>query len=150
MYAFMCGYICVWLAQDVAIHYRCGDNIHSSGMGLMRFPALQALVPARAQHVYVLSEDQSRKTSGGEAGFCAEVLASLHAFLAEAFPDKTIVTLRGALIFDDMTRIALAPTAIASISSFSLFPAITNKNRSYYPAMPKHKHGLFENHQVRA
>ena len=132
-------------------------------MGLMRFSTLKALIRERdadgdadrpagearpPQFVYVLSEDGSRKTKSAETSFCSHVLLALHSFLAEAFPDKTVATLRGARIFDDMTRLALAPTAIASLSSFSLYPAITNANRAYYPAMPPHKHGLFSNQQV--
>lgn len=161
----ICMFISVFLfvcVQDVAIHYRCGDNVHSTGMGLMRFSTIRALIAERdaeaaaAQHqeqhqyVYVLSEDGNRKTVRSEKSFCSLVLLALHRYLAESFPNKTIATLRGARIFDDMTRMALAATMIASCSSFSLYPAMINSNRAYFPAMPKHKHGLFSNQQARS
>lgn len=135
--------------KDVAIHYRCGDNVHSSGMGLLKFPAIASLVPADSHFVYVLSEDERRKTRTGEASFCSHVLTKLHEFLAQKFPEKTLVVLRGALIFDDMTRLALAPTVVATVSSFSLFPAIASNNQVYFPAVPPQaRNAIFGGHQV--
>jgi hypothetical protein len=134
--------VCV-IAKDVAIHYRCGDNIHSSGMGLLRFAVIAERVPSSARLVYVMSEDHKRKTVSDEAFFCSFVLSSLFDYLVQTFPDKTIVMLRGAKLFDDMTRMALAPVTIASMSSFSLFACITNKHRVYYPAS-----ALFDHQQV--
>lgn len=136
------------LIPDVAIHYRCGDNIHSAGMGLLRFTTLKNIIPSSAHYIYVMSEDQIRKTKGHEGAFCTRILTSLHEYLAESFSNKTIVTLRGAKIFDDMTRLALAPVVVASLSSFSLFAAISNKNVAYYPTVPPHKNSIFGNKQT--
>ena len=117
-------------------------------MGLMRFTTLKKLIPSSANYVYVMSEHEVRKTKGSEIGFCTGILKHLHTYLSDNFPEKTIVTLRGAKVFDDVTRFALSPVLVASLSSFSLFAAITNKNKAYYPAYPPHKNGLFRNHQV--
>jgi dihydrofolate reductase len=119
-------------------------------MGLLRFPVIANLVPSDARNVYVMSEDERRKTRNGEASFCTQILFNLHKYLAQQFPDKTVVVLRGAKIFDDMTRLALAPVCVASLSSFSLFAAMTNRHKAFFPAVPPHtKDSIFNNHQVK-
>lgn len=44
-----------------------------------------------------------------------------------------------------MTRLALSRTAVMSMSSFSLYPAIANPGKAFYPTMPV----LFDKNKVR-
>lgn len=120
------------LVPDVAIHYRCGDNIVGH-YGYLAFPAFTRRIPANSSTIYVMSESPSRKPGKLIESRCNAILGGLFNHLKRQFPSATILVLRGANIYDDMTRIALARTAICSVSSFCIWPALASSTSAYFP-----------------
>jgi hypothetical protein len=51
----------------------------------------------------------------------------------EQFPDAVVVILRGFDLFEDLARLTYAKTTICSVSTFCLWPAISNDNTVYFP-----------------
>lgn len=128
------------LIPTVAVHYRCGDNFVGP-YGFVVFKAISARIrsylnsPGRgdgAFTIYILAEDRERKTEGPWklAGKCDKILSLLFQHLAQQFPNAEAVVLeRGGNIHLDLSRLALAPVTICSISTFCLWPALTNVHR---------------------
>lgn len=125
---------------DVAIHYRCGDNLDSKfGYGLLTFPSVAAHIPPHARYVYVLSEGRNRGVivNQSEAVYfprCVRVLDMLFDYLEQRFPRTTIVSLTGGHMLHDMARLLYANTTICSASTFCLFPALASESNSFFPA----------------
>ncbi len=135
------------LIPTVAVHYRCGDNFVGH-YGFLRFAdisrrirqekaVLQAVRAAtdgqRAPwYLYILAEHRSRKTSGAKkvlAEKCDRVLDALRVHLQQAFPTSSVLLFRGADLYTDVARLALAPVVICSVSTFCLWPAIANPHQ---------------------
>jgi hypothetical protein len=117
---------------DVAIHYRCGDNVVTH-YGFTPFRVFARLIPLNSKHIYILSESSERSSKHNSVTRCAAIFDALHIYLMDRFPQSTVVILRGHDIFEDIGRLTYANITICSVSTFCLFPAITNKNLAYFP-----------------
>ena len=80
------------IIPDVAIQYRCGDNIAFSYMyGVLPFTAFTSRIPRDARHIYVLSDHPTRASHSPYSGRCQLVLSGLFEFLTQRFPNATVV-----------------------------------------------------------
>ena len=120
------------LIPDVAIHYRCGDNTVGH-YGYLAFPAFKRRIPRNASSIYVMAESPSRKTNTQRTNTCNAILNGLFEYLKKEFSSAHVMILRGANMYDDMTRLALADTTICSVSSFCIWPALASTTRAYFP-----------------
>lgn len=120
---------------DVAIHYRCGDNTNAL-YGFLPFRSFAATIPTDARYIYVLAEPSNRKTTPDQTSACNSILSSLHQYLVKRFPTSSVAILRGLDMFDDMVRLTFAKTLICSVSTFCLWPAISNEGTVYMPVSP--------------
>lgn len=115
------------LIPDVALQYRCGDNLGFSYMyGILPFFAFKERIPADAKYIYVLSDHPSRAPHSPYTSRCQTILKALFDYLKENFPQATIVVKRGGDLFLDYARFARAKTTICSASSYCLWPALAN------------------------
>ena len=125
------------IVPDVAMQYRCGDNIGFSYMyGIMMFPGLISRMPADSKYIYVLSDHPSRAVHSPYTSRCHLILETLFGYLKEKFPAATIVVKRGGDLFLDYARLGKAKTVICSVSSYCFWPAIANLGMSYFPLTP--------------
>lgn len=120
------------MIPDVAIHYRCGDNTVGH-YGFLAFTAFKRRIPTNATTIYVMAESPSRKTNIQRTSQCNGILNALFDYLKREFLSASVVILRGADMYDDMTRLALAKTTICSVSSFCIWPAVSSTTRAYFP-----------------
>mmetsp|Transcript_27708 Transcript_27708/g.27931 ORF Transcript_27708/g.27931 Transcript_27708/m.27931 type:complete len:410 (+) Transcript_27708:433-1662(+) len=122
------------LVPDVAIHYRCGDNLVGH-YGFLPFHAFKKLVPDHARHIYVMCESATRfnPRKKDQRIRCEIVLKQLHSYLVGQFPQATVLLLRGQDIVLDLYRLTYAQTTICSVSTFCLWPAISSSTTAYFP-----------------
>jgi hypothetical protein len=118
------------LIPDVAIHYRCGDNIQTQngnkfGYGILPFSAYSSLIKDKSSvnYMYVLTESTHRSGSTQ----CVTIIQALFDYLKEQFPATTVVVKRGDDIFVDLARLSQANITICSASTFCFLPAIANQ-----------------------
>lgn len=130
------------LIPDVAIHYRCGDNMANKKYGLLKFHYIVETIKREQQSfllsrplstIYVLADSEHRKTTFRQRETCATVFKKLQHLLKTEFPTSTIVVLRGANLYEDLVRLSFAKLTICSVSTFCLWPAISNPNKAYFP-----------------
>eukprot|EP01041_Mallomonas_annulata_P007236 gene7236-14765_t len=96
--------------SEVAIHYRCGDNLNHGGYGLLPFSAFLNLVPISSKLIYILSESKHRDSNS----FCQHILDSLYDTMIKHFPTAIVALIRGDNIIVDMMRLASANITICS------------------------------------
>lgn len=122
------------IVPDVAIQYRCGDNIgFSYHYGILPFTAFPSRIPLGSKYIYVLSDHPSRAVHSPYSGRCQIILQSLFEYLQEKNPGSTIVVKRGGDLFLDQVRLGLANTTICSASSYCFWPALSNPGISHFP-----------------
>ena len=115
------------VVPQVALQYRCGDNIGFSYMyGVLPFRAFLSRIPNDTKLLYVLSDHPSRATHSPYSNRCQIILEHLFAFLKKQYPLTTIVIKRGGDMFLDYARLAFANTTICSASTYCFWPAIAN------------------------
>lgn len=125
------------IVPDVALQYRCGDNIGFSYMyGVLPFTAFDDKIPKDAKYIYVLSDHPTRSAHSPYSGRCQLILQGLFEYLKERHPTSTIVVKRGGDIFLDYVRFAMAKVTICSASSYCFWPslgAVHNKGIVHFP-----------------
>eukprot|EP00981_Chlorochromonas_danica_P000045 scaffold26_cov159-Ochromonas_danica.AAC.8 len=122
------------IVPDVAIQYRCGDNLgFSYRYGILPFTALASRIPKDSQWIFVLSDHPSRSPHNPGTQRCGPILRKLLDYLQSNFPTAKIVIKRGGDLFLDVVRLAQARTAICSASSFCFWPALSNPHAAYFP-----------------
>lgn len=122
------------IVPDVAIQYRCGDNIAFSYMyGILPFTAFPSRIPSNAKFIYVLSDHPSRAAHSPYSGRCQLVLSGLFDYLTSHFPNATVVVKRGGDVFLDYVRLTLANVTICSASTYCLWPALANTGTVHFP-----------------
>lgn len=84
---------------DVAIHYRCGDNLFTH-YGFTPFRIFAKIIPTTAKHIYILSESSDRSSKLNSVTRCAAIFDALHIYLMKHFPSSVVVILRGHDIFE--------------------------------------------------
>ena len=126
------------IVPDVAIQYRCGDNIDFSYVyGILPFHVFPNKIPPDTKYVYVLSDHPSRAAHSPYSGRCQTILQSLFDYLVNKLPNVTVVVKRGGNLFLDFIRLSKANITICSASTFCLWPAVyrasTLKKIVYFP-----------------
>ena len=122
------------IIPDVAIQYRCGDNIGFNYMyGLLPFWAFKERIPKDAKTIFVMSDHPTRNLQATYSGRCQTILGALFDYLKVHFPDSTIVVKRGGDIFLDVARFTLAKTLICSASTYCVWPAFANEGVAHFP-----------------
>ena len=122
------------VVPNVALQYRCGDNIGFSYMyGILPFTAFVGRIPTDAKYIYVLSDHPSRAVHSPYTSRCHLILKSLFEFLQTKHPSATVVVKRGGDLFLDYVRLGTANTTICSASSYCFWPAVSNPGHSYFP-----------------
>lgn len=115
------------VVPDVALQYRCGDNIGFSYMyGVLPFHTFLSRIPAHTRLIYVLSDHPSRAVHSPYSGRCQVILHHLFEYLKLHFPQATIAVKRGGDMFLDYVRLAFANTTICSASTYCFWPALAN------------------------
>lgn len=123
------------LVPDVAIQYRCGDNIGFSYMyGILPFTAFPSRIPENAKYIYVLSDHPSRAPHSPYTSKCEMILQHLLAYILQHRPNATVVIKRGGDMFLDYARLSFANVTICSASSYCFWAAISNtKGTVHFP-----------------
>jgi hypothetical protein len=122
------------VVPDVALQYRCGDNIGFSYMyGILPFTAFVGRIPEQSKVIYVLSDHPTRAVHSPYTSRCHVILKALFEFLQEKYPTATVVVKRGGDLFLDYVRLGTANTTICSASSYCFWPAVSNPGTSYFP-----------------
>jgi hypothetical protein len=125
------------LIPDVAIQYRCGDNLgFNYRYGILPFTAYDRRIPSNAKFIYVLSDHPSRSLHSPNTARCKLIIEKLFEYLKNKFSSSIIVIKRGGDIFLDYARLTLAKTTICSASSYCFWPAVSNQNTAHFPLTP--------------
>jgi hypothetical protein len=122
------------IVPDVAIQYRCGDNIGFNYMyGLLPFFAFPSRIPTDSKTIYVLSDHPTRSQHATYSGRCQLIQEALFGYLKKKFPDAIVVVKRGGDLFLDYARLTDSKVTICSASTYCLWPAIAHKHAAYFP-----------------
>lgn len=128
------------LIPDVAIQYRCGDNIAFSYLyGILPFTAFDQILANytkdnQIRYLYVLSDHPSRASHSPYTSRCKLILEKLLEYLSEKLPPTTtIVIKRGGDLFLDMIRLSRAKLMICSASTYCFWPALATDGQAYFP-----------------
>lgn len=133
------------VVPDIAIHYRCGDQVPSEIYGFLPFNSILSIIQHHYknqdfQYVYILSDHPKRASLfSKEPPFtsnCPHILDALSKRIHSQYPNTTIAVLRGGDPVLDQVRLAFSPLTICSTSTFCLWPAIGNTNNVYFPLTP--------------
>ena len=107
------------LLPEVTIHFRCSDNIHQRGYGLLPFYIYLRYIPRNTSTIYIITESKHRKPTNPNANtngkICNEVLDSLYEFMKRQYSNSYILIIRGSEIVLDFMRIASANITICSV-----------------------------------
>jgi hypothetical protein len=117
---------------DVAVHYRCGDNVVTH-YGFLPFGAMKCIISDSDRTIYILAEHPSRRTDQRRKERCQHIFDGLLTYLMKHFPNAVIVLLRGHDMFEDLARLTYAKKAICSVSTFCLWPAVGSNTSAYFP-----------------
>jgi hypothetical protein len=122
------------IVSDVAIHYRCSNNINFPGMGLLPFPTIISLIPPSAQYIYIHTEGRTYVTVRSHESLCPVIIDHLIEAISDAFPNAYVVMQTTSIyrtMYDFVTsRLAL----ICSSSTFCTHAAIGKlKGEVYLP-----------------
>jgi len=106
---------------DVAIHYRCSDNLFG-GMGLLSFGTLLKLIPPEANTIYIFTEYGNRLTGTPLAKAATHILQRLYSILSAAYPRAIVVIKRGGNEATAVAQLTLArKLTICSPSTFCVW-----------------------------
>lgn len=120
------------VVPDVAVHYRCGDNLVTH-YGFLPFAALKSVISVTDRTIYIMAEHPSRRTDQRRKERCRAIFDGLLHYLMKHFPNAVVVLLRGHDMFEDLARLTFAKTTICSVSTFCLWPAVASNTSAYYP-----------------
>lgn len=122
------------LGPDVAIHFRCSDNVQAGGQGMLHFREILSRIPTNTNHVYILSEYVDPIHSDKLlASFAPNILQTLRMDILKHFPNTTVIIKRGGNLFTSWSVMYLAKILIGAPSTFSLWPAVARNSTTYFP-----------------
>ena len=114
--------LCMFFLIDVAVHYRCSDNLFG-GMGLLSFGTLVDRIPVEAKTIYILTEYGKRLKNTPLAKAASHILHRLYSILTVAFPKAIVVIKRGGNEATALAQLTLAEQlTICSPSTFCMWP----------------------------
>eukprot|EP01036_Dinobryon_divergens_P026667 gene26667-35343_t len=126
---------------DVAIHYRCGDNLTAfiHGYGVLPFAAILRLIPSSARFIYVFTNDNVKHHH------CGSIMKRIVKYLSKhlkkknlSAPDGSAATPVVVKLFRDgdplvaFTRLLYANTLICSSSTFCFYAALANNGTAVH------------------
>ena len=117
---------------DIAIHYRCSDNIMFSGMGLLSFHHIKKLIPLDAKYIFILTEDIDYNRH-----LCRPVLDALQSDIKAQFSQAHVIIRRGGYKVEVLAMLIHSRITICSLSTFCYFFATSNTNGQVF--IPKSK-----------
>jgi len=120
------------LIPDVAIHYRCSDNIYG-GMGLMAFRPILKKIPPNAKYIYVFTEYGGRLSGRVLEQVAPFVLKSLFDHLVTFFPNATVVVKKGGNELTVWAQFLYANMTYCSPSTYCFWPAIARNKTTFMP-----------------
>ena len=118
------------LVADVALHYRCSNNIDHPNYGLLPFPIVLSLIPSHTNVIHVHTEG-----SAGSSGehICSHIIRALYSDLTTAFPNATVTVFSKASIYATMLDFIYSKQAlICSSSTFCFHVALGKKIGAVY------------------
>jgi hypothetical protein len=121
------------LLPDVAIQYRCSDNI---GHGFLPFEAINKRIPDNAELIMILSEHPKRgyyEPNDHFPAIATGILRGLMMYIKERHRSSTVLVIRGEDPLLSFMKLTLAKTTICSPSTFCLWPAIASNGTAYMP-----------------
>lgn len=121
------------IGPDVAIHYRCSDNLFA-GMGLMSFGTIIHRIPPDSKTIYIFTEYGNRLKDTPLAAKQKDILRGLFEDICRVFPSATVVVKRGGNELTSWAALFLAKVSICSPSTYSLWPTLARQMPSYMPA----------------
>ena len=125
------------LFPDVAVHYRCSDNLFG-GMGLLSFKFIKDMIPTDAKYIYIFHEFTNYLAAGTQMQLKNTgrlIIDALFHYIKDAFPDAVVVIKVGGRVLTIFSQFTYAKKVlICSASSFCLFPAIARNGATYMPA----------------
>ena len=106
--------------SDVAVHYRCSDNIRVETYGLLPFEAFLNVIPSYAEYIYVHTEGTDEPNH-----ICTDIINSFYHFLTRHFPDSNVLVFTRINVFVAMHDFIHSHLRlICSSSTFCLHAAI--------------------------
>lgn len=120
------------LIPDVAIHYRCSDNLFA-GMGCLAFSFVLSYIPHDAKYIYIFGEYHSRLFQHTMAGHNDAIMKTLMREIQIRRPNAIVVVKRGSNPYTVMSQFAFANITICSPSTFCLYPAMAREKPTYFP-----------------
>lgn len=112
---------------DVAVHYRCSDNLLVPGMGLLAFHHIKKLIPSHVKYIFILTEDRDYNRH-----LCRPILDALHNDIQSKYPNAYVVLRRGGYKIEILAMLMHSRITICSLSTFCFFFATSNKLGQVY------------------
>ena len=109
---------------DVAIHYRCRDNVFFEHMGLLPFDVIVRRVPSDAKHVIIFTENGNYPSKENE--LCADLVKILYSKVVEKAPGARVVLRSGFDVFFTYSILMHAQIVVCSASTFCFHAALPN------------------------
>jgi len=125
------------LFPDVAIHYRCSDNLFD-GMGCLAFKTIIDRIPRSSTYIYIFSEYGHRLDGEEMANHNELILRALVVDIQKSFPDSIVIVKRGGNVFTTISIFGLAGITICSPSTFCFYPAMSRDKTTYFIAGDGH------------
>jgi len=115
------------LVSDVAVHYRCSDNVQHPVMGLLPFETIISVIPKKAQSIYIHTEGTYKEH------ICSHIIQSLFTTISDAFPDAIVAVFVKENIYSTMYNIVHCRMAlICSPSTFCIHAALGKSKGAVY------------------
>ena len=121
------------LYPDVAIHYRCSDNVDFGGMGLLPFRHILSHIPPHgAGYIMILTEGNVSHRDFYHG--CPAIVEALWYDITAAYPSATVVIRQAGHMFEAIAMLVHSKVVICSASSFCFYIATSNPHgRVYLP-----------------
>jgi hypothetical protein len=120
------------LFPDVAIHYRCSDNLFG-GMGCLSFQMILNRIPSSAKYIYIFGEWGDRLFQHIMAPHNDSIFRELIKSIKMKLPNAIVVVKRGSNVYTTMAQFTYANITICSPSTFCFYPAIAREKTTYFP-----------------
>jgi len=111
---------------DVAVHYRCGDNIFFKNMGLLPFHAVLRYIPLNVSNILIVTENNTGHL------FCSRILSALAVDIRMKFPSSQVVVRKGGNPFEVYGILMNSKTIICSPSTFCVYGSLSNTIGTVY------------------
>ena len=121
------------LIPDVAIHFRCSDNL-VHGMGLLSLKTIIERIPKNAKYIYMFSESGYRLVHRELELTSPFVVKGVWEELCRAFPNAYVIAKRGMNVFSTMAILGSANITICSPSTFCFYSTMSRDKLTYFIA----------------